>query len=137
MARPWPLTEGVVAHNTIVVDGAFGIGVSLGDGTVAANLVTATGDDAMGIRSEDYGLGGPALLGNGFDVPDGCALRFGRDDLTCLSLEPCASCSSSSGNATAPDVPAPMNVIDLGAPTSLALDIAGECRDALPPAGAN
>lgn len=65
------------------------------------------------------------------------AERTGRDDLTCLSLEPCASCSSSSGNATAPDVPAPMNVIDLGAPTSLALDIAGECRDALPPAGAN
>lgn len=129
-----------MAHNTIEVRGGVGariVGISTGAGVVAGNQVTVTGTDAVGLRIEDYGLGGPALHGNAFDVvAPGCLLRAGRDDPTCLPLTPCPLCTASVGNAASPAIATPTSAIDLGAPSTSVVAIDGSCRGALAGPGA-
>jgi hypothetical protein len=134
-AAVW-LDDAPVVHNTLLATGPVAIAVRIGAGLVAANDIVTTGDGAMGVLVEDYGLGGPALHANRFDVDLDCIVQFGRVDPTCLPVDPCDVCAASADNAIAPANPPAISALDLGAPTSVVLDIEGTCRGPTSVAGA-
>lgn len=77
------------------------------------------------------------LHGNAIDViGTTCALRSGRSDRTCLSLDDCAPCAAHGDNAVAPATPPPVSVIGLGASSTSAVGLEGACRGATAAAGA-
>jgi hypothetical protein len=132
--------HGDVVHNDIIArtdTDAVLIGVHTLHGLVASNAISVRGSASVAVRIDDFEAPSVRVHGNAIDVGGTtCALRSGRSDRTCLSLDTCAPCTTHGDNAVAPATPPPVSAIDLGAPSTSAVGLEGACRGATAPAGA-
>jgi hypothetical protein len=129
------VSDGAVAHNVLRASGPRAAAARVTSTTLVGNDIIAQGVEAAGVVRAVLPESHVELWSNRFDVDaGGCLISLGGQD-ACSTLEPCPLCAASDGNTLAPDAPAPQSAVDRGAPSTVALDLEGVCRDAVSPVG--